>query len=57
MIYSMKSNQIMKIIPVSEPYISPKVQEYVSNAIDEKELSGNFGSYIANFLELSMPYV
>jgi perosamine synthetase len=45
----MKSNQIMKIIPVSEPYISPKVQEYVSNAIDEKELSGNFGSYIAKF--------
>lgn len=39
----------MNLIPVCDPFLSPKVDEYVSDALKSKELSGNFGSYIQKF--------
>lgn len=39
----------MNLIPVCDPFLSPKAHEYVADALKNKELSGNFGSYIKKF--------
>jgi perosamine synthetase len=36
-------------IPVASPYLSPRITEYLNQAISNGELSGNFGQYIDKF--------